>query len=356
VSHSSPTTAQAADPTPSAPPLGEAPPTTLLTLRATVVSARELGLRGPLPEFDSYDLQEPPYLTRKVPRATADRVLERIVAELGPRCGLAIGQSLTESHYHFAGPLLMSQVTARRAIELLLLMARRFEIGVGLRLGVQGEEARVEIWPSARGVPGRMVGDLTLALAYHSALRFWGAWVHRSLRVECTLAPDQHQHDYQRMFGSTVRFRAPANALVFPEALLDYTRPGADPELAARLSAYAHERYLHEQGDVSWAQRVRSALLQAGSAVELELAGVAGALRVSTRTLRRRLLEEGTSFSQMREEVRLSRAAELLVSGQDSLGTIARIVGYSEVNAFRRAFRKWSGRTPSAYRSGRADD
>ena len=77
---------------------------------------------------------------------------------------------------------------------------------------------------------------------------------------------------------------------------------------------------------------------------------VAGRLNVSTRTLRRRLSDEGVSFQEAKSLARERRAKYLLSNGNGSLTEIAYELGYSELSAFSRAFRSWSGETPQAYR------
>jgi AraC-like DNA-binding protein len=75
---------------------------------------------------------------------------------------------------------------------------------------------------------------------------------------------------------------------------------------------------------------------------------------MSVATLRRRLADEGTTFSSVVEEVRRNLAREYLCSGQASVGEVAGHLGFSGVAAFGRAFKRWTGSTPSDYR-GLAD-
>nr|MBA3542504.1 helix-turn-helix transcriptional regulator [Deltaproteobacteria bacterium] len=75
------------------------------------------------------------------------------------------------------------------------------------------------------------------------------------------------------------------------------------------------------------------------------------ALHLSTRTLKRRLAEHATTFSTIVEEVRRQRALLLLDNRELSIGEIATRLGYTELPNFTRAFRKWTGMTPAAYRA-----
>ena len=82
----------------------------------------------------------------------------------------------------------------------------------------------------------------------------------------------------------------------------------------------------------------------------LGLDETARALGLSTRTLKRRLAAEGTDFTPLLDEQRRHRALLLLRSADLSVEAVAEQVGYSDVANFTRAFRRWSGTTPTAYR------
>lgn len=77
---------------------------------------------------------------------------------------------------------------------------------------------------------------------------------------------------------------------------------------------------------------------------------VADALRVSTRTLQRRLTQAGTTFERELDRVRMERARALVAEGV-RLRAIAASLGYAHVRSFLRAFRRWTGTTPSAFRA-----
>ena len=76
-------------------------------------------------------------------------------------------------------------------------------------------------------------------------------------------------------------------------------------------------------------------------------------MHASPRTLKRRLAEENTTFSAIRDDVRRQRALLLLDDRRLSIGEVATRLGYTELPNFTRAFRKWTGVTPAAYRSSK---
>lgn len=80
------------------------------------------------------------------------------------------------------------------------------------------------------------------------------------------------------------------------------------------------------------------------------LAGVARGLSVSVRTLQRRLEQEETTFECAVDDVRRERALKLLGSSEVAIAEVSWLLGYSEQSAFTRAFRRWTGVPPAAWR------
>jgi AraC-like DNA-binding protein len=85
------------------------------------------------------------------------------------------------------------------------------------------------------------------------------------------------------------------------------------------------------------------------------VAVIARLFSMHRRTLHRHLRMEGVAFRQVANEIRFEIACDLLANTEMTLGQIAAALRYSEPSAFTRAFRRWSGQTPSAWRSDHAD-
>jgi AraC-like DNA-binding protein len=104
----------------------------------------------------------------------------------------------------------------------------------------------------------------------------------------------------------------------------------------------------------STVERVRSALLEALPAGELSMQAVCRKLGVSTRTLQRRLMDEGSSFQQTLDALRSSLAQHYLQNSTLSGGEISFLLGFEDPNSFVRAFQGWTGTTPQKLRSAAA--
>ncbi|APR82540.1 Transcriptional regulator, AraC family protein [Minicystis rosea] len=145
-----------------------------------------------------------------------------------------------------------------------------------------------------------------------------------------------------------VRFSMPVNRLVFRTSELQWPLKMADP-VTARLARDEVQRELAALGAPSeMIVRVRQAMHGEGGFRSLD--EVAQRLHVSTRTLKRRLADAGTSFTGLLDEVRRDKALLLVDDHRLSLEAVAIELGYFDVANFVRAFRRWTGKTPSEYR------
>lgn len=156
-----------------------------------------------------------------------------------------------------------------------------------------------------------------------------------------------------RIFGTRkIDFRAGANGVVFKAATLDLPLLGSDPPLHSLLERQAASSLAARAAPSRFLGRVREAI-----ASDLRrapnLASIARALGTSPRTLQRRLGEEGSTFAQIVDAVR-EEAARLAIDGDHApIASIAASLGYADPRAFLRAFRRWTGTTPSAFKRAR---
>lgn len=152
-----------------------------------------------------------------------------------------------------------------------------------------------------------------------------------------------------------VRFSCPANALWLARATLDRPLLMAD-EVAHRQALVQVEREYadvrQEEGDL--VERVRAELAWSAANGYPNPDALARRLLLSTRTLRRRLLDAGSSYRALYEAARFRDACQLLSASDLDLKTIAERLQFSDPANFTRAFRQWAGQTPSAFREAAA--
>jgi AraC-like DNA-binding protein len=160
----------------------------------------------------------------------------------------------------------------------------------------------------------------------------------------------RESREHQRFFGGPVRFATGENALVLPAALLDLPCRRTDPSLLALLDRYAADR-LGGPRAATFSDRARAALSDELQAGNVTAHGLAARLKVSIRTLHRSLAAEGMSYRRLLDQLRLDIAGRHLLDDRMSVAEVAFLVGFSELSAFHRAFKRWTGHTPVAFRA-----
>lgn len=161
-------------------------------------------------------------------------------------------------------------------------------------------------------------------------------------------APD-HGDAYEQILQLPVRFDAGEDGVAFPISSLDQANPSADAALRELLERYAADQLARILAHAPLSQRIRARVLSALPSGELGADAVAAELGMSSRTLRRRLKEEGTSYQEILDEVRAELARRYLLREQRSSEEVAYRLGFSDPSAFAKAFRRWTGRTPADF-------
>lgn len=154
---------------------------------------------------------------------------------------------------------------------------------------------------------------------------------------------------YETLFGCAVHFDAPQTRILIAAPSLDTPVTSNDDDLR-ELCIYQCgllAQQLSRQGAVS--ARLMSALRAHGSIPSLDEA--ARGLSMSPRTLRRQLQREGTSYQKVLDEFRCELAKEYLGAGMMQAKEIGYLLGFAQVNAFRRAFKAWTGQTVGDYQT-----
>ena len=149
--------------------------------------------------------------------------------------------------------------------------------------------------------------------------------------------------------GAPLRFDAGQNCIAFPAAYLAQPISGAEPILYRILQRQVD--VLDDGAGAGFAAALRGIVrtLLVGRRCSVDEA--AALFGIHRRTLHRRLKREGVTFDALVEDVRADLAQELLAARDTPLGAVAATLGYADVSAFSRAFRRWFGTTPARWRS-----
>jgi len=156
---------------------------------------------------------------------------------------------------------------------------------------------------------------------------------------------------YSKVFGCPVTFGHPCNALVIDNSLLAMPVKDADTRLLRILEEHLDRILAEIPPNNDLVAAVRKAIAELMGQGKTGLASVAKELAMSPRTLERRLSEQGLVFKELLNDTRQRFAVDYLRHGGYRLAEIAFLIGYSEVSAFNRAFKRWTGSTPLEYRN-----
>lgn len=155
---------------------------------------------------------------------------------------------------------------------------------------------------------------------------------------------------YASIFGGNLHFGQPVNQIVAPAAVLLTPIVCADPAWRQQAESEARAVLAQLTAETALQREIKTLLVSRLKFGGIRLAEVAAALGLSTRTLHRRLGEEGCNFRQVLDEVRLTRARIYLANPELSLEDIAFLLGYAEKSSFQNAFKLWTGLPPGEYR------
>lgn len=162
-------------------------------------------------------------------------------------------------------------------------------------------------------------------------------------------APPAQREEYERILRQTPIYGCEDNAILVSDEVLSMPLPHANAILA-QVNEEAAGRYLADIGREDVLMRLKRLLqerLPSGDPSQEELAA---SLAMTPRSLQRRLAEVGTTYRDMINQTRHELALEYLAQTRYGVSDIAYLLGFAEVSAFTRAFKRWTGQTPSSWR------
>jgi AraC-like DNA-binding protein len=288
-----------------------------------------------------------------VPITTVAEVLDRLAERLDmPHLALElVGMlplgALGAVDYCFSTSATLFHALAHIAPQISLFTeALRFE------LKIEGDTAYLELrhlvrpFPILTELPAAFVARRLRDVLGDAAVKLQAVRFHHDTRADVAR--------YERFFGAPVHFRAGVDHVAFPADLLKAPLLTAVPSLARILKAHTGEASsLLPRGDPLLLHARKAAATALAEGVVLKLDGMAAALEMSGRSLQRKLAESGTSCSDLVDEARRELATALLDREGILLSDVAYRVGFRDVNALFRAFRRWTGMSPREFQKAR---
>lgn len=263
--------------------------------------------------------------------------------------GLLVAEGTTASNLGMVGFLIKQAPDVRTALMDLTRYLHHTDHAAVPFIEVKGDLVTVGYTIIEPHVPGiELIYDGAIAI-YRNILRGLCGPLWTPLEVTISRRRPLQPARYERCFGVPVRFDTELTTIAFDAKWLDAPLPNADAALRTLLREQIDLLEVEEKGRVAEQVRrlLRTILLTRAGSVD----DVAGLLRITKRTLTRRLEAEGTSFRQLSDEIQFEIARQLIENTSISMTQIALALKYSETSAFSRAFRQWAGMAPRDWRA-----
>jgi AraC-like DNA-binding protein len=179
--------------------------------------------------------------------------------------------------------------------------------------------------------------------------RVLGAGRSDPLEARFSYPAPAYADEYERILRLPIRFDAGEDGVLFPISMMDSLNPSADAALRQLLERYAADQLAKIPTSARFPQRVRACILSMLPLGGLTADTVAAQFAMSSRTLRRRLQEEATSYQEILDDVRAELARHYLGKEKRGIDEVAFLVGFSDPSAFTKAFRRWTRQTPADF-------
>lgn len=303
------------------------------------------------------EIGTPPGPDERVPGSAVERLWEFAVRETGdPLIGLHTSEAYSPGTLDILGYVVLSCSTVGQVVDRLSRYVRvlndgmRVEIvieqnsaycrctiveGVDNYLARRPREALDALW----GGLARELGRLTA-----KPLKATEVWFRQPKPSNAEVA------EYERVLGVPVRFAASEYRFVIPRSHLDEPILSANPALLAAFEKHADDALVRIASHGKPSRRVMEVVAARMKGTLPTLTEVARELAMSDRNLQRALRDDGTTYQKVVDELRRDLALSHLANPQTSAGQVGFLLGFSEPSAFHRAFRRWTGKAPHAYR------
>ncbi len=273
-------------------------------------------------------------------------------ASRDPAIGLKLG---TEARIERYDPTAIAAVSARSFRDALERLARYKQLTCPEAVDVvdRGSESRVEFrYLLAQETEPPLLVDLAFAWVVAIGRRGTDGLV-RPKRIELREATGSRQM-YEAHFGCPVQFGARHNTIVYAATDLDRPFLTHNPDLWAVIAPQLEAELSRALASKAITEQVKGMLKQLMPRGRPGIDEVAKELRLSSRTLQRRLGEAGATFQQLMQEARRELARHYLLHSSMELNETAYLLGYEDAHSFFRAFSDWEGSPPGEWRARNA--
>lgn len=294
--------------------------------------------------IDEQKLEDPGYLVDFSHYQSVVSNMIRLTGNQG--IGLEVGAETEVTDFGIVGYAMMSSPTARDALNLWLRFSNAL-VGMMISLRLQEHDNGAWSLTASEIRPMGFLYNFGVEEIMSIAMKVGGILMRAPLtpsRLELSYPAPAHEELYRRHFGCEPRFNSRQTLIRFEAPGLSCALKGTDREFNAICLRHCSQILKQISIATPVAAHVRSLLLSRSHALP-SLDAAAEALGMSPRSLRRHLMDEGQSFSALVNQFRIEIAKEYLGESRLSAKETAFALGFKDINAFRRAFKTWTGQT-----------
>jgi len=220
-----------------------------------------------------------------------------------------------------------------------------------VQLSVDGDRAHLtHALPEPAGVLPRHPAEFIVATWIVVARQATGTDL-APVEVRFRHSPPNDRTEHARLFRAPICFNSSVNGVVLPRHSLDLPLAKSDPGLCVVLERHLAALLEKMPRTTPFSVRVRELIARDLATAAPSATAAARKLHMSRRTLQRLLETEGTTFTELVDDLRRDLATRYLREPGIAIAEVAFLLGFSEASAFHRAFKRWQGTTPSLYRS-----
>ena len=269
-------------------------------------------------------------------------------ASRDPGFGLKLGTLERVEHYDPTKIIALSARSFRDAVERLS-RYKQLTCPEEIRLVDRGNECAVQfVWLLAHEKEPSLLVDVCFAWMVGVVRRGTRRPINPR-RVEFQRAA-AHREMYEAHFRCPVKFKSRQNALVFSKADIELAFVTHNADLLAIVAPQLEAELAEQLAQKTFSDQAKGILKQLLAGQRPGIEDLAKELHLSTRTLQRRLTEQGITFQHLLEEARRELARHYLLHSSRQLNETAYLLGYQDANSFFRAFHQWEGTSPAKWR------
>ena len=263
-----------------------------------------------------------------------------------------VADSMHPSYLGAAGYAFLTSISLRKAFERLQRYSRMLSDEMVLTLRDEGQEFQIIMATRGMNEHNRALRERQRVASAVKLIRMNTSESFHPERVQFTHSIPENVSAYYSFFRCELQFDAQETLLAITSELADAPLPGFNPQIV-QINEQLIIDYLAKLDRNDVVGRSKSIILEQLPSGEVSAESVAEVLNLSPRTYRRKLHAKQTSFKEMLAQTRRELGEKYILDSSLTLTEISFLLGFSDTSSFSRAFRNWTGQSPSARRASR---